>query len=111
MASNRRCRPTLQNRFNSALTGVLPRRPLNRTELRIRFGLKLKALRAEMGMSQEALANEADLARSYVGEVETGRRNISLLNICRLATALTVAVAVRIELLRWRDAWATKCPR
>lgn len=48
-------------------------------------------------MSQEALANEADLARSYVGEVETGKRNISLLNICKLATALNVEPA---DLLR-----------
>lgn len=64
---------------------------------RVRFGLRLKALRAEIGMSQEALANEADLARSYVGEVETGKRNISLLNICKLATALNVEPA---DLLR-----------
>ena len=64
---------------------------------RIRFGLKLKELRAKIGMSQEALANEADLARSYVGEVETSKRNISLLNICNLATALNVASA---DLLR-----------
>lgn len=64
---------------------------------RIRFGLKLKTLRAEIGMSQEALANEADLARSYVGEVETGKRNISLLNICKLATALNVEPASLLQ--------------
>ncbi len=63
------------------------------TDPRICFGLRLKALRAEIGMSQEALANEADLARSYVGEVETGKRNISLLNICKLAAALNVEPA------------------
>ncbi len=64
---------------------------------RICFGLRLKALRAEIGMSQETLANDADLARSYVGEVETGKRNISLLNIYKLASALKVDPA---ELLR-----------
>ena len=63
------------------------------TDPRIRFGLRLKSLRAEIGMSQEALAHEADLARSYVGEVETGKRNISLLNICKLAAALNVEPA------------------
>ena len=67
------------------------------TDPRIRFGLKLKALRAEIGMSQEALANEADLARSYVGEVETGKRNISLLNICKLAAALNVEPAALLR--------------
>lgn len=64
---------------------------------RVRFGLKLKALRAEIGISQEALANEADLARSYVGEVETGKRNISLLNIYKLATALNVEPASLLQ--------------
>lgn len=52
------------------------------------FGARVKALRAECGLSQEALAHESNLARSYVGEVETGKRNISLLNIHKLAKAL-----------------------
>lgn len=39
-------------------------------------------------MSQEGLALEADLNRSYVGQVERGERNISLKNICKLARAI-----------------------
>lgn len=51
-------------------------------------------------MSQEALANEADIARSYIAEIETGLRNVSLINICELAAALQVTPA---DLLNFAD--------
>jgi len=51
----------------------------------------LRALRLERGISQESLANAADLDRSYVGGVERGERNVSLRNIDRLARALGVS--------------------
>lgn len=54
-------------------------------------------LRAERGMSQEALALEAGLHRTFVAHVERQARNISLDNIERLAIALNVPVS---ELLR-----------
>lgn len=54
-------------------------------------------LRAERGMSQEALALEAGLHRTFVAHVERQARNISLDNIERLAIALNVPVR---ELLR-----------
>ena len=50
----------------------------------------MRQLRLERGMSQEALALQSDLDRSYVGGVERGERNISLVNIQRIATALDV---------------------
>ena len=52
------------------------------------FGATLRAEREKAGISQEALAQAADLDRTYVGSVERGERNISLLNIVRLAKAL-----------------------
>lgn len=55
---------------------------------RVVFGRQLAALRKEAGLSQEGLALESGLARSYLGGVERGQRNIALLNICRLAAAL-----------------------
>lgn len=55
---------------------------------RISFGKRLRRLRKQTGLSQEALAHKAELDRSYVGGVERGEYNISLLNICILATAL-----------------------
>ena len=55
---------------------------------RIRFGKHLADLRRQRGWSQEHLALESGLARSYLGGVERGQRNIALLNICRLAETL-----------------------
>jgi transcriptional regulator with XRE-family HTH domain len=54
------------------------------------FGLRLTELRKAKGWSQEWMALESGLARSYVSGIERGQRNLSLLNICRLAEALEV---------------------
>jgi transcriptional regulator with XRE-family HTH domain len=55
-----------------------------------RFGKKLRAVREGVGISQEKLAELAGLHRTYVSSVERGNRNISILNIERLAKALKV---------------------
>lgn len=60
---------------------------------RVSFGLRLVALRKAKGWSQLGLESESGIARSYIGEVERGRRNIGLINICRLAKALGVPPA------------------
>jgi transcriptional regulator with XRE-family HTH domain len=54
------------------------------------FGERLRQLRLERGHSQERLAQLAGLHRTYVGSVERGERNISLVNIYVLAVALDV---------------------
>lgn len=59
-----------------------------KTDPLFRFGVHLAALRKKKGWSQERLALESGLARSYLGGVERGDRNIALLNILRLAIAL-----------------------
>ena len=58
-----------------------------------RFGAHLAALRRARGVSQERLALESGLARSYLSGVERGIRNIALLNICLLAKALDLPPA------------------
>ena len=54
------------------------------------FGARLKSIRRQKGFSQEALALACDLDRSYVGGVERGERNISLINIHKIARALGI---------------------
>ena len=55
-----------------------------------RFGKKVRELRLKKNLSQEKLAAEAGLDRTYVGGVERGERNIALVNICKIAAALGV---------------------
>jgi transcriptional regulator with XRE-family HTH domain len=57
---------------------------------RVSFGKRLRELRKQRGLSQEALAHKAELDRSYVGGAERGEYNISLLNMCLLAGALGI---------------------
>lgn len=64
------------------------------------FGRRLRELRKQAGLSQEGLAHQAGLDRSYVGGVERGEYNISLLNICLLAEAIGVPPS---ELLRFSN--------
>ena len=55
------------------------------------FGEVVRARRLELNLSQEELAERADLHRTYIGGIEQGRRNVSLLNIISLAEALDVS--------------------
>lgn len=57
----------------------------------------IRSLRAARGWSQEALALEAGLHRTFVAHVERGARNISLNNIERIALALKVSVSRLFE--------------
>ncbi len=62
-------------------------------DVRKRFGGRIRELRAEKGWSQEELADRCGLHRTYIGAVERGEQNISLVNIDRLATTLGVSLA------------------
>ena len=61
------------------------------------FGRRLAELRHTQGISQERLALDSGLARSYLGGVERGQRNIALVNICRLAQTLGLPPARLLE--------------
>ena len=56
------------------------------------LGKNVRQLRLEKGLSQEALADRCGLHRTYLGGIERGERNVSLLNIIRIAKALDVNV-------------------
>lgn len=52
------------------------------------LGAVIRNKRTEQGLSQEALAVDAELDRSYMGGIERGEHNLTLLNLSKIATAL-----------------------
>lgn len=70
---------------------------MDEEDIKRRFGGRLHELRRRRGLSQEQLASLAGMDRTYVSSCERGARNISLVNIGKLATALAVEPS---ELLR-----------
>lgn len=64
---------------------------------RRQFGDHVRSVRAAKGLSQEELADRSGLNRTYVGSVERGERNVSLLNIHKLAAALDVAPSTLLD--------------
>jgi transcriptional regulator with XRE-family HTH domain len=59
-------------------------------EIQKQFGERVRELRKQKGFSQESLALACGLDRTYIGGVERGERNISLINIYKIAEALRV---------------------
>jgi len=57
-----------------------------------KFAQRVRDLRLKNGWTQEELARRADLHRTYVGSIERHERNVSLLNVERIAAALKVDV-------------------
>jgi transcriptional regulator with XRE-family HTH domain len=58
--------------------------------IKVNVGLRIRELRNQIGISQEALANKAEIDRTYVTDVENGRRNISIENLQKLVNALEI---------------------
>ena len=61
-------------------------------DIKVLVGKRVKELRNKLGISQEELADIAELDRTYITSVECGRRNISIVNIEKLAIALNVTL-------------------
>jgi transcriptional regulator with XRE-family HTH domain len=58
--------------------------------IKVKVGRRIKELRNEIGISQEALANKAEIDRTYVTDVENGRRNLSIVSLEKLINALQI---------------------
>lgn len=71
--------------------------PRNEPDYRVAFGRAVRKLRLELGISQEELAELAKIHRTYVGDVERGRRNISLDNMLRLSSAFNIPLSQLIQ--------------
>ena len=65
---------------------------------KILFGKRLAKIRKELGWSQEGLALESGIARSYLSGIERGKRNIALINICKLAVTLKIQVKELVDI-------------
>jgi len=57
------------------------------------LGQAIRKRRLALGLSQEKLAEKADLHWTYIGGIERGERNVSLVNIVRIARALKISVS------------------
>ncbi|MFM6036047.1 MAG: helix-turn-helix domain-containing protein [Sphaerospermopsis kisseleviana] len=64
---------------------------MNNKNIQKKFGSKLRQIRQNLKLSQEELALLCNLDRSYIGGVERGERNISLVNIHKIADALNIS--------------------
>jgi transcriptional regulator with XRE-family HTH domain len=62
-------------------------------DIRERFGDAIRRRREELGLTQEELADKAKIHRTYLSDVERGTRNLSLINIERLAEAMSITLA------------------
>ncbi|MFI3323220.1 MAG: helix-turn-helix transcriptional regulator [Rikenellaceae bacterium] len=65
---------------------------MENTSILITFGKRIQLLRKERGLSQEQLAEEAGLHRTYIGMIERGEKNITLKNIEKLAKGLKLNI-------------------
>lgn len=63
-----------------------------------RIGNQIRELRTEADLSQEKLAFECELDRTYIGSVERGERNISVINLRKIAKALKTEVPVLLNI-------------
>ena len=61
-------------------------------DIKQKIGIRIKTLREDKELSQKDIAYSADLDRSYLASVENGKRNISIVNVEKIAHALKVSV-------------------
>ena len=69
-------------------------------DIQKKFGKQVKKFRLEKGLSQEALAHQADLDRTYIPSIEKGERNVSIEVIQKLSLAFGIKIS---ELLKGLD--------
>ncbi len=66
----------------------------------VQLGKRIRALREERKISQEELADRADIHRNYVSQIEGGKRNVSFYNVVKIARALQVSPSRLIDPIR-----------
>lgn len=64
----------------------------SKNDILIKFGDRVRTIRKDKNLSQEELAEKANLHRTYIGMIERAEKNITLLNIEKIANALSVNI-------------------
>lgn len=64
-----------------------------RGDITRRFGLRVRQLRQQAGISQEEFAAKCDLDRTYISGIERGNRNVGIRNIAVIADALNISIS------------------
>jgi transcriptional regulator with XRE-family HTH domain len=62
-------------------------------DIKEKIGLRLRELRADKGLSQEKFSFECNLDRTYIASIEQGKRNVSVVNIEKIAQAFNLSVS------------------
>ena len=63
-----------------------------KAEILVKFGKKVRERRLKLGLSQEELAARAEVHRTYIGMIERAEKNITLVNIEKIASALNIKI-------------------
>lgn len=70
----------------------------NKNEKLVAIGNNIRNLRINNNLSQEELASKSELHRTYIGAIERGERNFSILNLIKIANALDVELSLLLNL-------------
>jgi len=73
---------------HSPLTHNQQQNTFNPMDIRTKIGLRIRELRKAKGLSQEQLALKAEIDRTYMANVENGKRNVAIVNIEKIINAL-----------------------
>ncbi len=65
---------------------------MNKNPRLVQLGVRIRQLRKDRGYSQEEFANLSHISRAFYGRIERGERNVSVLNVIKIAEALKVSV-------------------
>jgi len=92
-------RNVTHRRYTHSLQGltVASMKRRGKGDVRERFGFAVRARREELALTQEELAGRAGIHRTYLSDCERGTRNVSLVNVEKLATALKLTMAELLE--------------
>jgi transcriptional regulator with XRE-family HTH domain len=74
-------------------------RKRSQPDIRERFGFAVKDRREQLGLTQEDLAHKAEIHRTYLSDIERGSRNVSLINIERIAAALSLPISELFQIV------------